>query len=226
MAIADITATAGPTGFLSTYTWSHTCAGSNRVIYVRLAQRFNSAVTGVTYAGTALTRLAQQKSPSDQIVNVELWRLVNPASGANNVSVALSTARYVAASAVSMSGVDQATSDGTPVVASNNSSSPSVSVSSATDQVVVDVVAVWTDAGTVTASATGGQTVDSNAYNGNSTNNGVRGVHSHITGAASTAMSYSLSGATEWAEAAVAVLPLNTGGAGSGGGGMLLLGVG
>lgn len=57
--------------------WSHTCSGENRILFVFA----RNSITGVTYAGVAMTKVGEATSD----VTVSLWVLVNPALGANNV---------------------------------------------------------------------------------------------------------------------------------------------
>lgn len=80
-------------------TWSHTNNGNFLFVVVRSDA---STVTGVTYGGVAMT-------PLDDILVNSTWHyptyyLVNPPTGANNISVTTAAAN-IAASAVSYSGV-------------------------------------------------------------------------------------------------------------------------
>jgi hypothetical protein len=81
-----------PTG--TTLTYSHTCsAGSDRFLIV--TQHTYSAsgdiVSGITYAGQGMTRLATKAFTSDASQRLYFYYLANPASGANNVQVSLTT---------------------------------------------------------------------------------------------------------------------------------------
>jgi len=86
-------------------TWTHTCSGDNRVLVVFATYWSGSSViTGCTYNGVPMT---QQQNVVDGY-NFAIFTLVNPPTGANTVSVSLSTtgATFSAAS-VSLTGADQ-----------------------------------------------------------------------------------------------------------------------
>lgn len=83
MAIA-IDATSTGSASATSVTVSHTCTGSDRILLVGVWAQINSdVVTGVTYAGTAMTLVNSVINASTEAVY--LFILVNPASGANNI---------------------------------------------------------------------------------------------------------------------------------------------
>ncbi len=120
MAIARDSTGSGTNGGSSPTTFSHTCTGSNLILFVGV--RTDVAVTGVTYAGVAMTKL-------NEISNggiASFWYLINPSTGANNVVVTGAGAGYQQCAAVSYTGVKQssfpdasnsATLTGTPITA-------------------------------------------------------------------------------------------------------------
>ena len=94
---------------LSTKTFSHTTSGSNRalLVYVALAGTAQTVST-VTYGGTGLTSLGALNLTGTPSGRVELWGMVNPATGANNVVVTLSaTNASWDISAISFTGAHQ-----------------------------------------------------------------------------------------------------------------------
>ena len=117
MALVEDTANVLGFGFnAASDTRSFTCiSGSDRVLYVVTLNRNVGAgtVTGVTYAGVALTQLASTLNFDTGQGDGKLWRLIAPATGANNLVVTLSSDRPTAVSAVSFSGADQTTPEGT-----------------------------------------------------------------------------------------------------------------
>lgn len=144
----------------STSSWSHTCTGSNRVLVVGVSMlsAAGSSVSGITYNGVAMT-LIRAKASAVGAVRVELWRLINPASGANTIAVTLSTGLDRVCSAVSFADADQTT----PVEGDNDASATnsgaatdaSVSITSTTDNcLVVDCVATTDTVITVGADQT------------------------------------------------------------------------
>ena len=76
----------------TSYTRTHTCSGSDRILFVT-AYAFNSpapVVSGVTYNGVAMTKVAAvNKQTNDEM---SLWYLINPATGSNNVVMTTSSA--------------------------------------------------------------------------------------------------------------------------------------
>ena len=106
MSIAFDAATDG--GFVSgtSRTFTHTCTGSNRLLFVQVLINTNSdLITGVTYAGTPMT-LVTTHAPN---VNrrIYLYRLVAPATGANNVVISASSSTAIGGNAASYTGVAQ-----------------------------------------------------------------------------------------------------------------------
>ena len=127
-------------------TFAHTVAvQSNRALVVAMSYRGNTnptaTATGITYAGVAMTKV-RRDSNTDR--KTEIWYLVAPATGANNVIVTWSAdpeGQIVAA--VSYYGVNQVS----PIAANNgatgNSQNPAVAVTAATHQLVVAVGAIY-----------------------------------------------------------------------------------
>ncbi len=195
------------TGNGTSVTWSHTVSGSgtNRLLVVGVSHRTaNSAatVTGVTYAGLPLTRVGMATQTN---VRVHLWYLINPPTGTNSVVVALSNQEKMVAAAVSLTGVRQSAPLGTFTSSIGNSTSPSVAVSSATGDVVLDVMGAQ---GTSTATVGPGQTQRWNTVTtGNSANSNVRGTGSTEPGASTVSMSWTLGAAQYWAIGAVPIRP-------------------
>lgn len=96
-------------------------ANSNRAIFVGTNGQFGGgflSVTGVTYAGNALSSVA---SGSSSVI----WCRVAPNTGANNVVLTYSTYGNAWNSTLSAHDVDQTTPTGTGVSASGTSTAPS-----------------------------------------------------------------------------------------------------
>lgn len=84
MAIA-YSAFSSANGSGSSVTYSHTCSGSDRILFVSAFAPYpgTGSTTGVTYGGVAMTKVDSNKPQANW--DFSLWYLVNPASGANNV---------------------------------------------------------------------------------------------------------------------------------------------
>ena len=81
------TSNASAWGGGSTATWTHTCTGTDRVLFVATFNNDNGTYpTGVTYNGVAMTLVDQQVNDVSSFYQ-SLWVIINPASGANSVVV-------------------------------------------------------------------------------------------------------------------------------------------
>ncbi len=107
MAIARDTSTSAsgaPTS--SPGTWSHTCTGSNLILFVGVESTGASDnVTGATYNGVAMTLVQKQARLDGR--EVYLFVLVNPATGSNTVSVSWTGTDGHFLSAISYTGAAQ-----------------------------------------------------------------------------------------------------------------------
>jgi hypothetical protein len=97
----------------NTHTFSHTCSGTDRVLYV-FGHDTNTVgptiVTGVTYNGVSMTKVTEldaNASFNDRAIT--MWRLVAPATGANNVVVTTVAGNNLRFASSSYTGVDQTT---------------------------------------------------------------------------------------------------------------------
>ena len=108
-------------GNVSSFSWAHTCTGSNLILAVRISVRSNAGTgtvhpTAVTYNSVGLTE-QQHYSPigggyPSSYNYVGIWYLKAPATGSNTIAVTLSGSpggTDVYASATSFTGVDQTT---------------------------------------------------------------------------------------------------------------------
>lgn len=102
MAIAYDTFTSGNYrgAGLSPNTYSHTCTGSDRILFVQTYSG-GSNVTGVTYNGVAMTQLVSVGGDKYKI-----WYLLGPATGSNTVSITY-TSNDCGSCSASYTGVDQ-----------------------------------------------------------------------------------------------------------------------
>lgn len=207
-------------GGTSPLTWSHTVSvsGTNRILIVGVSIKNDTGqtVTGVSYAGVSFPLIGNPNNPikfgnNAGNARAELWYLVAPATGTNNVIVTLSASARVVGGAVSLTGVDQTN----PIDAFNSnigtSTTPSVMVTTVANNAwVVDTIA--SSPPTSGASPTGGQTQQWNAATGGS------GSAVQVLGAGSTLgpntppggvpMSWLLGGSSNWAIAAASLKPV------------------
>lgn len=218
-AVADgvvaVATTTGQSNSANSLTFSHTIAsGYNRLLLVGVSTGATSTngtnaatVNTVTYGGTALTLVGSVNAGGN--VRTYLYALVNPAVGTANVAISTSGTTPVVAGATSFTGVDQTTPYGTFYSNSTTSSVSSASVtgiSSATNELVYDVIAVDVDNSTPGALTLGsGQTSRWNITG--TTTRRVTGAGSTKVGSASATMSRTWSGGQQYAMGAVSLKP-------------------
>lgn len=107
MAIA-IDATSQATSVTNTsLTWSHTCSGTNRILFVACGIPTANTITGVTYNGVAMALLNKLQVASGSGRFFYLYYLANPATGANNIVVTSSGSDVLRACAASYTGAAQ-----------------------------------------------------------------------------------------------------------------------
>jgi hypothetical protein len=112
MAIAYDASSGGTALPDTSVTWSHTCTGSDLILVVGISQagNYEDKVTGVTYNGVAMTRLATDGyvfTSGAYNRAVYLYYLVGPATGAHNIVVSSSESLYFRCVAVSYTGIAQ-----------------------------------------------------------------------------------------------------------------------
>ena len=194
-------------------TWDHTTSGSDRILVLGCAIRNNAtqSVTSIDFNNAPFSFI--RADTNGQSVRPEMWYLVGPATGQNQVRVNLTAPAKVACGAISLTGVDQTS----PVDAHNgttgSSTAPSVTVTTVADNAwVIDVVAFRsTGNGAPTGTPGSGQTERWSNY----TESG--GAGANIRGKGSTegpqtppgavVMDWSLSASVDWAISAASFQP-------------------
>jgi len=204
-------------GSSSTFSWSHkTGSGANRIMIVGVSVKLisgNEVVSSVSYGTQSLTFLRADVD-SGSNVRSEIWYLIGPNTGTNNVTVNLSTNQKASGGSATYSGVFQTP----PVLAdssggSGSSSSPSASISlSTSNSFLVSNLAVrlpGNQVPTVTLEGTGQTMRWDNATQFQSPNSNNRSHGSEMGPVnGSQTMSWTLSGSADWAVSIVALKPV------------------
>ena len=186
------------TGLVTPFSVSHTTGtGANRLMLVGISQK-NRTVTGVTYGSTALTLVGENNINGN--ARIAIYMLVNPPSGTANVGVTFSSApdKGAVVNVTTYTGVNQTTPIGIFATQEDNTTNPSVNVTSASGELVYDVVSIRNQPVTVTA----GQTERWNMSSGSEIN----GAGSTEPGAVTTTMNWT-SASADWAIGAVPIKP-------------------
>jgi len=147
---ASVAADNSPGYSSTTVTWSHTCTGSNRILFVHVRGDTSDNVTGVTYAGVSMTLI-------DKVfVATNRWQylfyLIAPATGSNSCIATASTSIAFLVESASYTGARQS---GQPDSKATNTGS-SVTTLTFTTTTVADncwmILAVGASNGGLTAS--------------------------------------------------------------------------
>ena len=145
MAIAFDAASSSNGQNVSSVTWSHTCTGSNRFLFVGVGLDYwtTTGVSTVTYNAVSCTEKWEVQGGSANRINGG-WYKTAPATGANNIVVTLDNSPDdIFVGGMSFTGVDQTTPMDTEASTYENwGSSVSVDVSSAVNDWVIDNVHV------------------------------------------------------------------------------------
>lgn len=119
MAIAfDATAT-GVGNPTTSLTISHTCSGSNRVLFLHIQTGSDATptdLTSVTYAGQNMTLVDRRSISATEFVY--LYYIINPASGTNDIVISRTTSGFTGGNSASYTGAQQS---GIPDASTTNS---------------------------------------------------------------------------------------------------------
>lgn len=199
----DAASNSGYQAASSLYSWSHTCTGNNQYLVVGVAMlSLAQTVSGITYNGVSLTYLGSKNSISGA-ARVELWGLVNPASGSHTIAVTLSGSIVSCAAAISHYNIYQAN----PYQNFSSAQATNVGAADATVNVTVSkngsflVSMVCTDDGSITSN---------NTVRANVTGAGGSGGLSNTSANTPGTPSISWTGVgalATWAIAAIALIP-------------------
>ena len=200
----DTTSNSTPQLATTSYSWSHTCNGSDRVLIVGLSMfGAGNTATAVTYNSVNMTKVVRHEHSPAFVA--EQWRLIAPDTGANTIAVTLTSSSDSFGGATSWTGVDQTT----PVEASAGNggglnTTVTVSVTTITANAwVVDSGSSNLVSATFTVGA--GQTERWNALSGIWAGGSTEGP---VVTPASTTMSWTISGASKnWATTALVLKP-------------------
>lgn len=144
MAIAFDASAGANTGVPATsYTYAHTCTGSDRILFVgAMIALLTDSISGVTYNGSAATFIASAvQGPTAYYA--KLYYLIAPSTGANNVVISSSLSGYIFGKSASYTGASQT---GVPD-ASTTSTTTGTSYTTSVTSIADNCWAVLYDAG-------------------------------------------------------------------------------
>lgn len=210
MAIAFDAVANSTTSFSGTGSYSHTCTGTNLILVLSLvfANNVNATTSSPTYNGVAMTQAATFTGNA----KVQVWYLVNPATGSHTVSIPTNAgggANVVTAETVSLTGVSQTSpigATGTGTTASGSSISASVTTTTP-NSYLVDSASTFSS-GSPSLTATGTNQTSRNGITYSSSNNISGQSTETTTSVGSYAVSYSTHSLSSNDILAVEILPL------------------
>lgn len=197
-------------GGAGSLTWTHTPVGTPTGVAVGVINfNPNCTISGVSYGASSMGAAAQSNTqgnsgPFDQN-DARLYGLANPPSGAQTVTVSFSagTNCFVAGASITVTGGNTTTVFRASNSAKGTSTTPSVSVTSSSGDLVVDFV--MTADGAVNTTAAGGSQTSRVA---NLTSGGNRESASTLTASgASTNMSWTIASSNSWVHSAASFQP-------------------
>ena len=194
---------------------AHTVAGADPFLAVCVAwwhYLTTPTITAATWNGLPLTPALTVSNPScGDKCSVALYVLANPPAATANTSVAFSGSPTGAVvGTVSFTGVDPTTPVGTAVSATGSGSPGTVTVPSASGEVVLDCLGAMAS-GSAPSPASGQTSNWSDFDAGGYTH----AASSYLAGTPSTVMAHTLSGSPAWAKIAIPLKPVGGGGGGS-----------
>ena len=197
-------------GAAASLSFSYTIAsGSQRVLFV--------GISSVVPLGTPTTNPTVKFGNQDmsfvedrairfsdgRAVTSEIWQLTAPLVSTANITIVYPISQTgITAGATNWTGVDQANPVRSAAEASGTSTTPSVAVTSQTNDVVLDNVAV-DEAGAATSAAGSGQTERYDDASGTD----IAGVGSTEAGASSVTMDWTLDASKDWVTVGISIAP-------------------
>jgi hypothetical protein len=156
MAIARDLAVTGGAVVATSITYSHTVTGSNTLLCVSYqASLTGDQVTGITYAGVAMSRVATALANTRY---TGLFQLAGASTGANNVIVSGSSSDYLEPNSGSYTGVsqsgqpEQTDTDNNGAATVSSGASLNITVTTTTDQCWL-IMGAWSFQDNITAGA-------------------------------------------------------------------------
>jgi hypothetical protein len=133
MAIAYDTSVHKQSDSGTSITWTHTCTGSNLILLVCVMMSTSRSVSAISYNGVAMTFI-NRSSGGGAGQTVAWYYLINPATGANTVSITIDSSSFCYPSSASYTGVDQTSPiDASTTTANNAGSTITTTLTTTTD---------------------------------------------------------------------------------------------
>jgi len=187
-------------GTTTTLSWTHTPVGTPTKAAVAFENYdTNCTVSGVTYGGVSMVQEASQTISAGGS-SVQIWALANPSAGAQTVVITCGQHMYTQAGSITVTGGSTVTAIRAANTALATSTTPSVSVTSATGDFIVDVVG--STGANVTTTAGGSQ---NKRWGPTDAGTNTASSSTLPAGSGSTTMTWTLGSSVTWGQAAVSL---------------------
>src|SRR5688572_6828363 len=136
-------------------------SGSDRAIFAATANGDSTGFTDITYNGVSMgTRIHEEIDAATSTIVLRLYKLVNPSAGVNDLVLDVGGGDPLPTflACITMDGVDQTTPNDAHVAGDSTGSPMSTSTSSATGDMVLDVIMTRVTGGGPTLVVDGSQT--------------------------------------------------------------------
>lgn len=191
MAIAYDATSIGTQVNASSKSWSHTCTGSDRILFVSAMSNTTDDVTGVTYNGVSMTQVGKQQMQASNNRWVYLYQLVNPATGSNTITINASGTTFLQGTATSYTGAKQT---GQPDSSNTGFANSSTSITISTTVVTSGSWLVM-----ATGDNNGGESGGTGTTVRNSTNGNAISDSNGTVGTGSQSLQVTTAGSSNWA---------------------------
>lgn len=208
----DASATGSATS--TTVTVPLTVSGADRLLVVGIANYRNTTENTTSVTWNTSENLTERDGQQNGDCRIELWTLTAPSTGTHNVVVTTSASTDISVCCYSLNGVDQTTPLGTSVNAGGASTTPSVTVTSATGDLVFAFLGVNSASGAAVAVGAG-QTEQATEELAGANFNILESEISTEAGASSVVMNYTINNSWNWAEIGVSIKPASGGASGN-----------
>ena len=195
----------------ATLTFPHTVAGTNRLLVVAVAvDQARTMVSTVKYAGVSMGLTIGAGTGGNP--RSEIYSLLNPPTGTNNVVVTLTVSDQLTAGALSFRGVDVVTPIEATALLTGNSLTASVSITPLTNNAwIVDALAadkgVSPTLGTVSPAPAGANRTQQWNLSVGTSITGAASLYGPVNPAGTETLTWTLSTAKKWAHAAATIKP-------------------
>src|SRR3990167_8066727 len=139
----------------TSFTWNHTCTGSNLILVVGISWFDNTTISSITYAGNSLTNIRQDDNGTT--IHSALYYILDPSTGSNAIVITFSGNTDARGGAISLTGVQQSSQPDANNGANGSDTTQTVDVTTVADNCwVIDCCS--SGSGTISFSPGAGQT--------------------------------------------------------------------